>query len=1126
MSDETEFLRAILAAPADDAPRLAFAQRLAERGAPRGEFIRVQCRVARLSVGDPELTTLQKREAELLQAHYTDWTQELAREAPGAWGNFRRGFLDTLTVYDANDETLGRLTACSTVRTMELDGRSLGAAGLRHLQSFPLLEQLDLANLMLTDDGLCALAVVRSLRVLSLNLDGLTADGLAHLEALPELLVIRHEQEPLPEVSAALGSLKRLRMERFRRRPVEVRRQEGRLVLESHGGSFDCEGDRVKSIRLTQCWVTDIDLEYLTAFPEVEVLDLYETWITSAGLEHLAGLSNLRELTLAKSHIDTLTPLTGLLRLTRLRAWSLQDREYRNCLTDEGTEGLERLVYLEDLDLAYASITDATLHRIARLTSLHRLQLIGGTFTDAGLEQLRGLRQLEELRLGFCRDLTNAGLHHLSVLTSLKVLSVGGPGISDAGLVHVHGMQGLECLEVFGTQMTAGGAQRLLEVLPGVSVGVGNSIVKRVPEVVRFQRREFGGRASIALPQDWDVVQWHTYGPAGQECFHGEVIEDGYRHRLSYSSESAPARVWLYSHPAQAGQSAADVVEEHLEHDEAECLGDPDVDVQRLPDTDSASRRFETRFGRKLLCVWSRGGSRYEVVCEAPAARWALREPLFALMAGSFWFAEDGPGPEVGPVVRPSPVVPRRPPTEEEELLRQAIATAPGEDGPRLRYAGWLTNRGDPLGEFIRVQVDREGCADPGQRRVLLAKERQLREAHEAEWLRPLQALGLTDVVFRRGLVEVGTVGAMTFVDRGTELFAAAPALHRLRLRWVGSALPALVRSPLLARLTELDFRHSEVTAGEWAELLTSPHLAGLRELEGCGNRFGPEAALAVARATQLRLTRLDMCCNGLGDDGLEVLAGAPHLASLTVLDLAGNDLTERGARALAASSHLTGLTQLKFSGKRFGAAALALLARATNLGGLRELYLHQCPIEDAGLHELARSTCLTRLEMLDISGGDWTDEGIKVLAESAVVGGLAWLNLSCSNLSAAGLRAVVQSSRLENLRKLDVGGNAFGDDGVAALVESSMLGRLTYLNAANTGLTAEGVRRLTATAAIANLRTLYLGANRIGDAGLEALLSCPYLDRIEHIDVDYNETGRGAMRAFRERFRDQVERW
>ena len=47
MTDDDSFLRAIGAAPADDAPRLVYADWLDDHGQPeRAEFIRVQCELA------------------------------------------------------------------------------------------------------------------------------------------------------------------------------------------------------------------------------------------------------------------------------------------------------------------------------------------------------------------------------------------------------------------------------------------------------------------------------------------------------------------------------------------------------------------------------------------------------------------------------------------------------------------------------------------------------------------------------------------------------------------------------------------------------------------------------------------------------------------------------------------------------------------------------------------------------------------------------------------------------------------------------------------------------------------------------------------------------------------------
>jgi len=73
MSDRAAFIRAIVAAPDDDIPRLVFADWLEESGdesdRARAEFIRVQCESASLPADDPRRAELERREEELLRSH-------------------------------------------------------------------------------------------------------------------------------------------------------------------------------------------------------------------------------------------------------------------------------------------------------------------------------------------------------------------------------------------------------------------------------------------------------------------------------------------------------------------------------------------------------------------------------------------------------------------------------------------------------------------------------------------------------------------------------------------------------------------------------------------------------------------------------------------------------------------------------------------------------------------------------------------------------------------------------------------------------------------------------------------------------------------------------------------------
>src|SRR3954468_11511865 len=76
---DAAFLRAIIAAPDDDLPRLVYADYLDERGDPRGEFIRLQCELARLPDRSPRQRELLARQTVLLTLHREKWLAPLVK---------------------------------------------------------------------------------------------------------------------------------------------------------------------------------------------------------------------------------------------------------------------------------------------------------------------------------------------------------------------------------------------------------------------------------------------------------------------------------------------------------------------------------------------------------------------------------------------------------------------------------------------------------------------------------------------------------------------------------------------------------------------------------------------------------------------------------------------------------------------------------------------------------------------------------------------------------------------------------------------------------------------------------------------------------------------------------------
>ena len=238
---------------------------------------------------------------------------------------------------------------------------------------------------------------------------------------------------------------------------------------------------------------------------------------------------------------------------------------------------------------------------------------------------------------------------------------------------------------------------------------------------------------------------------------------------------------------------------------------------------------------------------------------------------------------EVFDAIHGSPPPEPPPRSLEETAFLRAVLEAPDDEAIRLIFADWLEERGDPYGEFIRIQcgLTKLPPAEP-RRRALVARERLLWERHAPIWKAYLPPV-LRTAAFERGFVESVHLTAAEFLANAEAIFAAAPVRHlRVRCPWsltTRDAVATLAASPHLGRLVGLDWSGQEVGDAEASVLAKSPHVAGLRSL--------------VLRQ------------NGIGNGGAAALADSPHLSALTNLELAGNRIGGLGAKALATSQHL-----------------------------------------------------------------------------------------------------------------------------------------------------------------------------------------------------------------------------
>lgn len=154
------------------------------------------------------------------------------------------------------------------------------------------------------------------------------------------------------------------------------------------------------------------------------------------------------------------------------------------------------------------------------------------------------------------------------------------------------------------------------------------------------------------------------------------------------------------------------------------------------------------------------------------------------------------------------------------------IAAHPDADLPRLVFADWLDEQGDPLGEFIRVQIElsyRQDKLGDEETQALLAREEELLELHRQRWMgtfgEPFP--GGFDFQFVRGLPLTARLHWVHFIQFAESIIDRWPTISTVAL---GFALgPHNLSQPTaLSRFAAIHFFGWPQTY-ELDELLRSP---------------------------------------------------------------------------------------------------------------------------------------------------------------------------------------------------------------------------------------------------------------------------------------------------------------
>ncbi|HXK20019.1 MAG TPA: ankyrin repeat domain-containing protein, partial [Polyangiaceae bacterium] len=369
---------------------------------------------------------------------------------------------------------------------------------------------------------------------------------------------------------------------------------------------------------------------------------------------------------------------------------------------------------------------------------------------------------------------------------------------------------------------------------------------------------------------------------------------------------------------------------------------------------------------------------------------------------------------------------------DEDRLLKEVVAR-PEDDAPRLAYAKWLGEQGDPRGELIALSC--EVARNPNK-----TKERRLKKLHDSLW--PAWRAELRGFVsgayysIRRGFIErAECIDGRSYAPAAEALQRRAPMLRSFLVTYATNLV--VDTAPMLHEIEVPSF----VALDDFKAIATGKGARDLCKLVLVKASPNTAAMLALAELPQA-IETLDLGFDGRLVDFdrvavAERLAARTHLRELQLKQVKNLD---RASRALAGIPSLEKLLLQNADMKSDGLLALTeglkslqvldvsenyIESYASDLDAgklldlaspkLRELRLNKLGLSDAQAIAIAASPRATALTHLDLARNDIGDEGALALAQSKHLRNLASLNLNANAISSSTTELLRQSPNFTN---------------------------------------------------------------------------------------------------------------
>lgn len=491
----------------------------------------------------------------------------------------------------------------------------------------------------------------------------------------------------------------------------------------------------------------------------------------------------------------------------------------------------------------------------------------------------------------------------------------------------------------------------------------------------------------------------------------------------------------------------------------------------------------------------------------------------------------------------------------------EAIGEAPDDDTPRLIYADWLEEHGDPdRAAFIRHQCAAAVAREAGDDETYWAEEAlawQLRRRHGKEWAGPW-AEWASEGEFGRGFVSSVTLQG----SKGTRPRQECATVRSVDLRthWIGQTrklegfegigwrpgqirtldlgmawnrhgqVDEILKHPACSELSKLSLNGEEFHPKDALQLVQNlPHLCNLESLQFNDTFRGDSPSVLTSRLFAREFPHLRELIIGLdlylsGHDYRELVlrrrddSGPVLMDQIESLDVTGMSILLPDILRPGWSPRLSRLQATAGTSLREAPASLDHLDKLTSVRiDLATRGMMQDQVDSLILGLIRRLESLPRLERLALHG-PLNARSLDVLAR-ANFPQLRSLNLIQTSI--ASIAPLRHAAWLPNLRELSAQGIAIDlpDRALRSLFESPALSGLRFLRLSGLSLKGEEAESLVRSEALRGLRVLSLPKTGFPQSAADQLARRGAFPDIALLDLSDNGLARSPKASLRKRF-------